>query len=196
MDKIYPRTQLAVRDAPSTTLSHDEEADAADVELERTNAGYADRGVVRSIEDDGPLMMDEDDGYPDPVAVDPTALAIEQTQSEREPTKKRGRPRKSDQSNASQVEYHGKSPCPCKRPHRGGIFHPHQIGLHVPKTSCEPLMCDLSLTSSPSSHPHVHPPRSINETEPKGLHDETGANRGIATPSLDLRSDYELHTKK
>ncbi|SMR47221.1 unnamed protein product [Zymoseptoria tritici ST99CH_3D1] len=80
----------------------DDDEEEEDVEVERVNAGYADQSVEHSIEEDGPMMMNEDDGYP--VDPDQTAISIEQTQDAREPTKKRGRPRKSDQSNNSQIE--------------------------------------------------------------------------------------------
>jgi centromere protein C len=82
----------------------EEEDDDGEVgDVRRTNGAYADEVVEPSIEDDGPMFVEDNDDFP--VEADQTAVSIEQTQTESEPKRKRGRPRRSDQSNNSLIEH-------------------------------------------------------------------------------------------
>lgn len=79
----------------------DDEDDVAKTSIEYTNNVIdEDDDVEQSIEDNGPLTLD--DGEPESVDADQSGVSIDQAEA---PAKrKRGRPRRSDQSNTSQLQ--------------------------------------------------------------------------------------------
>lgn len=99
-----PRKVLRRSDGPArkSIYEQDEDEDDRDVAqtaMETTNGILDDDSIEQSIEDNGPIMMEDDVG---PVEDDQTAISIAETQA---PVKRKpGRPRKSDQSNTSLMQ--------------------------------------------------------------------------------------------
>lgn len=96
-----PRKVLRRSDGPARRSIYEQPDDVEEEPIiDPTDAGIDDDSIEQSIEDNGPIMMDDDvQGVED----DGSAASVAETQASAR--RKPGRPRKSDQSNASLIQH-------------------------------------------------------------------------------------------